>query len=136
MAEGAIADVFRYGHPVHVRRNSVEASTVIDVVELGVEVGVNKRRGLLENALVRPRLSRGLDKFNDVIQVAAQRGLKQRALVREVLVERAHGDASALRDEGCSELLFPNGDQNLKSGLQDGVDRHAGTRLNRHFSWL
>jgi hypothetical protein len=64
----------------------------------------------------------------------AEAGLEEGALVGEVLIERADGDASAQGDAGGGEALFTDGDQNLKSGLENGVDTGRGAGLDGRFA--
>lgn len=98
VAEGSGAHGFCDAHAVDVGGDGVEAGAVVDVVELGVEVGVDECGGLVEDADVARRFADGFDRRGDVVQVATECGLQKRALVGEVLVERADGDSGTMCD--------------------------------------
>ena len=72
----------------------------------------------------------------DLVEVMAERGLKERALVGEVLVEGSDGDASPLSDARGGEAFFADGEQNLNGGLAEGLYAGAGARLDRRFTRL
>ena len=79
------------------------------------------------------------DRFDgaaDFVHVAAEGGLQEGALVGEVLVEGADGDAGACGDAGGGEAFFADGDENLKGGLENGVDGGVGTGLDGGFAGL
>lgn len=78
----------------------------------------------------------GFDGGADVVHVNAEAGLEEGALIGEVLVEGADGDAGAVGDAGGGEAFFADGDENLKGGLEDGVDRGAGAGLEGRFAGL
>lgn len=132
----SVTDVTCDAHAVYVCGNGVEAGTVVHIVEFGVEIGVDERCGLIEDAAVAFRFADVFYRCNDVVHVAAQRGLQERALIGEVLVKRANRNSGAMGDECGGEFLFADADQNLKRGLQNGVDGGFRTRLNGRLSWL
>jgi len=78
----------------------------------------------------------GFDGVADGVHVAAEGCLKEGALVGEVLVEGSYGDAGACGDAGGGEAFFSDRGQNLKGGLQDGVNRGVGTGLDGGFAGL
>ena len=78
----------------------------------------------------------GFDGAADVVHVAAEGGLEEGALVGEVLVEGADGDSGAGGDSGGGEAFFADGGENLKSGLEDGLDGKVGAGLEGRFAGL
>jgi pyridoxine 4-dehydrogenase len=105
-------------------------------VHLCIEIGEDECGTHLKQALVLVLLADYLYGAAHLIDVTSEAGLQERAFVREVLVERANGDASACGDARGGQALLADGDQNLNGGLQNGFYRGGGARLKGRLSWV
>ena len=75
------------------------------------------------------------DSLPDVLKMLIEGCLEEGALVREVLIESADRDAGAGGDAGGGEALLADADENLKGGLENGVDAGDGAGLDGRFTW-
>ena len=107
---------------VDVGAHGVERRAGLDVVHLGFKVGEDEGGAHVEEAIALMFCADGFDGAADLVHVKAEAGLQEGALVGEVLIEGADGDAGTRGDAGGGEAFFTDGGQNLKGGLQDGVD--------------
>ena len=135
-AAGALAGGLGDGGAVDVGADGIEGGAGFDVLHLGCEVGEDEGGAHVEEALRLLLRADGFDRSADVVHVTAEGGLEEGALVGEVLVEGADGDSGAGGDAGGGEALFADGDENLKGGLQNGVDTGVGACLDGRFPGL
>jgi pyridoxine 4-dehydrogenase len=132
----AEAEVFGDAETVDVGTDGVEREAGARLGHLGAEeCGGDAGDGFGER-LAAVGVAGSFEECGDVEKVAAQDGLQQRALVGEVLVERADGDAGAVGDEGGGEFFFTYAEQNLNGSVENGFDGDGGTLLERLFARL
>ena len=91
---------------VDVGAHGVEGCAGFDALHLRGEVGEDKRRAHVQEAFALVSLADGFDGAADLVHVDAEAGLEEGALVGEVLVEGADGDAGACGDAGGGEAFF------------------------------
>jgi len=129
-----VAGGFGDGGAVDVGAYGVEGCAGFDALHLGGEEGEDEGGAHVEEAFGLVLRADCFDGGADLVHVAAEGCLEEGALVGEVLVEGADGDAGACGDAGGGEALFTDRGQNLKGGLENGVDRGVGTGLDRGFA--
>jgi pyridoxine 4-dehydrogenase len=135
-AECACACRFCDSLPFDVGAYGVQGCACLHITHLCVEVGGEEGGRHFKQTFVPVAFADVEDGFVDLIHVASECSLQQRALVGEVLIEGSDGDACACGDQGGGEALLADCQQNLNGGLQNRVDSDGGTRLNGRLSWL
>jgi len=133
---GSLAGGLGDGGTVDVGADGVEGGAGFDVLHLGGEVGEDEGGAHVEQAGGGLLGADGFDGGTDLVHVAAEGGLKKGALVGKVLIEGSDGDSGAGGDPCGGEALFADGGENLKGGLQDGLDGGVGTCLDGRFAGL
>ncbi len=116
--------------------HGVECAAFLQVTHLDGEEGQGERFGHLFRRLSALREADLLHLGEDFFHVESEGGAEQGGLVGEVLVERSNGNAGACGDAGGGQFFLADAQQNLNSGLEDGVDTGGGTRLNGEFAGL
>src|SRR6185295_15477081 len=80
--------------------------------------------------------ARPLHGIGDTIEMLLKHRKEQCVLVGEVLIQRADRYSRPLGDASCGQLIRTSREQNLNSGLGNGIDGDRRSRLDRRFSWV
>jgi hypothetical protein len=131
---GAVAHLADDLCGVEIGADGVEGDAGFDTSHFGCEECGDECGRLQLEGLASLFAADGFDGVGDFVEVAFEDGLQERALVGEVLIQGADGDAGSCGDSCGGQAILSDVEQNLKGRFENRFDAGGGTSLNGRFA--